>query len=139
MTVSEAIVNWLKTFKSEEHPAMKHIDTDFMHGNVDYVLMKEPVQNVKKFISGTEIHTEYYQFRARLPAQTNDDAVDNGAWMQALEEWVKEQNKKKQFPALQGAKVQQIGISTPYSSGKNNAGEALYTLTIFMKYMKEGA
>lgn len=138
MTVSSAIIAWLKTFEVEEYWKMNHIDTDFMHGNVDYVLMKEPVVNVRKFISGTEIHTEYYQFCARLPAQTNDEAVDNGAWLEALEKWIAVQNEKKQFPVLQEAEVQQTGISTSYSSGRNAAGEALYTMTIFIKYKKKG-
>ena len=138
MTVSESIIAWLKTFNPKEYWKMEHIDTDFMHGNMDYALMKEPVVNVKRFISGTEIRTEHYQIGARLSAQTNDEAVDNGAWMEALAEWIAEQNSKKQFPNLPDVTVQQIGVSTPYSAGKNEAGEALYRLTIFIKYMKKG-
>jgi len=139
MTVSEAIIAWLKTFNPEEYWKMKQIDTDFMHGNVDYALVKEPITNVKKFISGTEIHTDHYQICARLPAQTNTDAVDNGAWFEALTEWISEQNRNKVFPELQGFIAQQIGVSTSFSAGKNGAGEALYTMTIFIKYMKKGA
>ena len=138
MTVSEANITWLKTFNPADYWKMEHIDTDSMHGNVDYALVKEPVTNVKKFISGTEIHTDHYQIRARLPAQTNSEAVENGAWFEALTEWISEQNKKKVFPELQGFTAQDIGVSTSFSSGKNTAGEALYTMTIFIKYMKKG-
>lgn len=138
MTVSGAIIAWLKTFNPEEYWKMEHIDTDFMHGNVDYALMKEPTVNVKKFISGTEIRTEHYQICARLPAQSDDEAVDNGAWMEALTEWISEQNREKKFPDLPDVTVQQIGVSTPYAAGKNAVGEALYKLTIFVKYMKKG-
>lgn len=139
MTVSGAIIEWLKTFNPEESWKMEHIDTDFMHGNVDYALIKEPVTNVKKFISGTEIHTDHYQICARLPAQSNTEAVDNDAWMEALTNWIDEKNKNKVFPELQGFIVQQIGVSTAFSAGKNTAGEALYTMTIFIKYMRKGA
>lgn len=56
MTVSEAIIQWLKQFAPEK---MRQIDTDRMHGDVDFALVKEPTINVKKYISGTEVHTEY--------------------------------------------------------------------------------
>ena len=38
MTVSEAIIQWLKQFAPEK---MRQIDTDRMHGDVDFALVKE--------------------------------------------------------------------------------------------------
>lgn len=44
MTVSEAIIQWLKQFAPEK---MRQIDTDRMHGDVDFALVKEPTINEK--------------------------------------------------------------------------------------------
>lgn len=44
MMVSQSIIKWLKEFSPDD---MKHIDTDRMHGNVNYMLVKEPITNVK--------------------------------------------------------------------------------------------
>ena len=100
MTVSKAIIEWLKEFNPEEYQKMHNISTDLMQHDVDYVLVKEPVKNVKKFISGTQVITEHYQFRARLSAYTNMDAVDNDAWMEALSNWIEEKSRKKVYPKL---------------------------------------
>ena len=137
MTISQAIIKWLKTFSPDELRKMKQIDTDLMHGNVDYVLVKEPIVNVKKYISGLEVHTEHYQFRGRLSSLTNQDCIENGAWFEALTEWIAEQNRKKKFPELEQGQVQEVGISTPFFVGRNGADEAIYQMTIYIKFMKE--
>ena len=123
MTVSGRIIEWLKKFDPKE---MKHIDTDLMRGTVDYVLVKEPTVNVKRFISGAEIHKEYYQIRARMDTQTNTDCVENGVWLEALTDWIDRQNREK------------IGVSSPFYMGKNEQNKALYQMTIFIEYFKKG-
>lgn len=138
MTVSKAIIDWLKEFNPEEYWKMQNINTDLMQHDVDYVLVKEPTRNVKKFISGTQVITEHYQFRARLSAYTNMDAVDNDAWMEALSEWIEERGREKVYPQLSVGEVQDIGISTPYYMGRNENNEAIYQLTIYIRYMKKG-
>lgn len=57
MTVSEAIIKWLKTFKLEDQK-MRHIDTDLLHGNIDYALIKEPVQKCENI---SFRHQSYYR------------------------------------------------------------------------------
>ena len=48
MTVSESIIEWLKTFDPEEYWKMKQVDTDIQSAKVDsYSLVKEPVRNEK--------------------------------------------------------------------------------------------
>lgn len=135
MTVSGRIIEWLKKFDPKE---MKHIDTDLMRGTVDYVLVKEPTVNVKRFISGAEIHKEYYQIRARLDTQTNTDCEENGAWLETLTDWIDRQNREKVFPALDGVTVQKIGVSSPFYMGKNEQNKSLYQMTIFIEYFKKG-
>lgn len=138
MTVSGAIIQWLKRFNPTELWKMGKIDTDLMHGDVDYSLVKEPVANVKKYINGSEVHTEHYQIRARLDCQTNNDCVDNEEWLEALTLWIDRCNKAGDFPSLADVKVQQIGIATPFYMGKNEENKAIYQMTIFIRYRKEG-
>lgn len=134
MTVLQAIIKWLKTFSPEN---MKYIDTDVMHADVDYALTKEPTKNVKKFISGTEIHTEHYQIRARLPSQTNTECIENNEWLESLTKWIEKNNKEKNFPELLDT-VQEVGISSSFYLGTTDTSEALYQMTIYIKYMRKG-
>lgn len=45
MTVSQSIIKWLKEFSPE---SMKHIDTDRMRGNVNFALVKEPMNFIRR-------------------------------------------------------------------------------------------
>ena len=137
MTVSEAIINWLKEFNPEELWKMQQINTDLMHHDVDYVLVKEPVRNVKTFISGTQIITEHYQLRARLDSFSDNDSMENGEWMETLTDWIFKRNWNKDFPQLQSGIVQEIGVTTPFYMGKSEDKKAIYQLTIFIRYMKK--
>lgn len=135
MTVSGAIIAWLKTFNPTEYWKMNNINTDVMHGNVDYALVKEPVRNVKKFISGSQIITEHYQLRARLDSVNDADSVDNNVWLEALTNWVETQNRSRQYPGI--PMCQEVGISSPYYMGRSEDKKAIYQLTIFVRYRKE--
>lgn len=137
MTVSGAIIKWLKEFNSEEFWKMKHIDTDLMHGDVDYALVKEPVQNVKSYLSGKKIITDHYMIVARLPSVTNHDCIDNSGFGEALENWVSEQDKAKNYPQIPDAVVSKISITTPFVAGKIETGNIVYQMTVAIKYEKE--
>lgn len=138
MTVSGAVIRWLKTFTPEELPHMRQIDTDLMHGTVNYALVKEPVTNVRHFIDGTEVHKDHYQILARLPSQTDTDCVDNGEWLEELTDWICRKNRAEEFPELENAKVRKIGVSTPFHMGQTAQGESLYQMTIFIEYIRKG-
>lgn len=137
MTVSEAVIKWLKSFSPEEYWKMKHIDTDLMHGNVDYALIKEPVRNVKAYLSGKKIITDHYMILARLPSNSNTDCIDNSGFGEALEEWVSMQNRKKNYPVIPGVKVMQVGVTSPFVAGKNETNNILYQMTVAIKYETE--
>lgn len=137
MTISEAIIKWLKSFSPEEYWKMKHIDTDLMHGNVDYALIKEPVRNVKAYLSGKKIITDHYMILARLPSNSNTDCIDNSGFGEALEEWVSMQNRKKNYPVIPGVKVTQVGVTSPFVAGKNETNNILYQMTVAIKYETE--
>lgn len=137
MTVSEAVIKWLKSFNPEEYWKMKHIDTDLMHGNVEYALVKEPVRNAKTYLSGKKIITDYYMILARLPSHSNTDCIDNSGFGEALEEWVAKQDRKKSYPVIPGVKVTQVGVTSPFVAGKNETNNILYQMTVAIKYETE--
>ncbi len=138
MTVSGAIIRWLKTFDPEEYWKMKQVDTDIQSAKVDsYSLVKEPVRNVKTYVSGRKVITDHYMIQARLSSQTNADRIENSGFGEALEDWVSEQGKKKNFPKILDAVVQAISVTTPFYLGKVDTNNSIYQLTVAIKYEKE--
>ena len=137
MTVSSAIIKWLKTFDPAEYWKMKHIDTDLMHGDVDYALVKEPVRNVKTYLSGKKVVTEHYMIEARLPCNSNDDCVDNSGFGSVLEEWTDKQNNERNLPAVEGATVQRISVTTPFCVSRTATNNNIYQMTVGITYVKE--
>lgn len=137
MTVSEAIIKWLKTFSLEEYQKMKHIDTDLMHGDINYALIKEPIRNVKTYLSGTKVITERYMLAVRLPASTNTDCMENNGFGEALEQWVEEQTRNRVFPQIPNAKVQKVEVTTPFFMDKTETNNSIYQMTVGITYVKE--
>lgn len=138
MTVSEAVIKWLKSFDPEEYWKMKQIDTEIQSAKVDsYSLIKEPVRNVKTYVSGKKVITDHYMIQARLSSQTNTDRIENNGFGEALEEWVSEQDKAKNFPEIPDAVVQGINVTTPFYLGKTETNNSIYQMTVAIKYEKE--
>ena len=137
MTVSESIIKWLKTFNPEEYWKMKHIDTDLMHGDVDYAVVKEPVRNIKTYHSGKKVITEHYMIAARLPNITNDDCIDNTGFGEELEKWVATQNINKNLPEIADAVVQKVDVTSPFYMGKTETNKSIYQMTVGITYVKE--
>lgn len=129
MTVSESIITWLREFK------LKKIDTDIQRaGTGRYSLAKEPVQNVKSYLSGKKEYTDHYTFRACMP---NAECIDNNVFGEELTEWVNEQNRLGNYPVLQDATVKEIRITTPFFMGATSENDSVYQMTIAIKYVKE--
>lgn len=138
MTVSEAVIQWLKTFNSEEYWKMKQVDTEIQSANVDsYSLVKEPVRNEKKFITGKRIITDHYMLRARLSSQSNTERIDNNGFGEALEDWVSRQNIARNFPEIPGATVLEISVTTPFYLGKTETNNSIYQMVVAVKYEKK--
>lgn len=138
MTVSEAIIKWLKTFEPEAYSRMKSIDTDIQSARVDsYSLVKEPVRNVKTYLSGKKVCTDHYMIRARLASQENRERIENNGYGEALERWVEEQNRIENYPVLENAVVKQIDVTTPFYMGRTETNNSVYQMTIAIKYEKE--
>lgn len=139
MTVSGAIIKWLKTFDPEEYRKLKQIDTDIQSAKVDSCsLVKEPVRNEKTYITGKKVITEHYTLQARLSSQSNADRIENTGFGEALEGWVSEQDRVKNFPQIPDAAVQSISVTTPFYLGRiDTNNSSVYQLTVAVKYEKE--
>ena len=135
MTVSQSVIEWLMLFDVEK---LKSINTDIRPAKVNsYALIKEPVVNVKKFISGTQIVTEHYVLMALLESQENADRKENSEFGEQLEHWISDKCKNKDFPDIDGAKVESVDVTTPFYLGSDEStNESMYQLSISIKYRK---
>lgn len=139
MTVSESIINWLKNFQMDTGQAMGMINTDIQEKEeYTYSLIKEPVQNVKTYISGGKVFTDHYMLQARLPSYLNVERIENTAFGEQLEKWVREQDRIYNYPAIDGASVQMVGITTPFFMGQTKENNSIYTMTIAIRYFRGG-
>lgn len=137
MTVSQSIICWLKQFKPQDYWGMERINTDLQEADTStFSLYKEPIQNVKRYITGKSIHTDHYSIRARLSNKTNDERIENGAWGEFLTDWIEEKNRNKEFPILDKGVVSAIAVTTPFYMGKTEANDSIYQMTISIKYEK---
>lgn len=138
MTVSESIINWLYGFNSEEFWSMPKIDTDLQGAKVDsFSLIKEPVQNVKSYVSGRKVYTEHYMIRARLSSNLDIERIENLGFGEVLEEYVKAKNLAEEYPNIPDAKVRSIGVTTPFYLGVTENNNSIYQMTIAIQYEKE--
>lgn len=134
-TVSDALITWLETFAPEGLASLSDIQTDMQPSTpVSYAVVKEPTVNVKKYVSGMEIHTDYYQFSARLDTQYNADRKNNAFWLDLLEHWITENNKSGNLPTINGASVDEVTITSSYYVGITNDNTSVYSLTLAIKY-----
>lgn len=135
MTVSQSVIEWLKKFDEEK---IKSINTDIRPAKVNsYALIKDPVVNIRTFISGAQIVTEHYSLAALLDSQDNADRKENAEWGEQLEKWIAEKCRNKEFPDIAGASVESVDVTTPFYLGSNeNTNESMYQLSISIKYRK---
>lgn len=138
MTIPESIIEWLKGFQSESEQKMKRIDIDILRaGSIKYALVKEPIQNIKAYITGKKEYTDYYTFTACLPSVNSEECNDNTRFGEALAEWVREKNKKEEYPEIVDAVVKDMSITTPFYLGITQEQNSIYQMTIAIKYVKE--
>ena len=139
MTTSDAIIAWLKTFSLNNNSKIKQMQTDRQSDDVaTYALTKEPIDNVKRYVSGKEEHEQYYNFTARLTFQTETSRRDNGNFLEALEEWVNTQNKADNRPNISGCDVSNIKVASSFYVGATAQNSAVYSLTLAIKFSRQG-
>ncbi len=136
MTVSEALIKWLLEF-NEDGRKMGSIDVDKQSAEVEsYSLIKEPVVNSKKNVLGKETVTVHYTLMARLANNTNPDRIDNNAFGEAMETWIEEKNRRREYPDIPKGKVEQVRVTTPFFAGRTETNNSVYQMTVALKYEK---
>ncbi len=136
MTVSEALIKWLLEF-NEDGKKMGSIDVDKQSAEVEsYSLIKEPVVNSKKNVLGKETVTVHYTLMARLANNTNPDRIDNNAFGEAMETWIEEKNRRREYPDIPKGKVEQVRVTTPFFAGRTETNNSVYQMTVALKYEK---
>lgn len=136
MTVSEALIKWMLEF-NEDGKKMGSIDVDKQSAEVEsYSLIKEPVVNSKKDVLGKETVTVHYTLMARLANNTNPDRIDNNAFGEAMETWIEEKNRRREYPDIPKGKVEQVRVTTPFFAGRTETNNSVYQMTVALKYEK---
>lgn len=140
-SVSKSIIEWLEQFQGRgdgENHGMKNISTDILPARtVSYSLAKEPVINKKTYISGKKVFKEHYCLMARLDSQETAAREINAEWGECLERWVRKQNKSGNYPRIEGAKVRELDITTPFYMGRTDTNNSVYQMTLMIKYETE--
>jgi len=103
-TVSESIITWLCGYSGIA--SADTVSTDQVGEEaVSMGLLKAPGRNETVFVDGSRDVSDFYLFRAKRAAQQNDMRVDNQAWLEGLEAWVRECNFTGTLPQLSGGRL----------------------------------
>lgn len=133
MTVVESIIQFLGMYEIESRIGVDKLESQ----TASYSLMKAPQENVQRFISGMEIHTDYYQLMARLDSLSESERIENNAWGQGIAEWIRKKDDAGEYPVLDGYRCTGIGVSTPFYMEVTDNTSAIYQMTISIKYEGE--
>ena len=88
------------------------------------------------FVDGSRDVTEYYYLLARQSSKAEASRVDNQAWMESLESWVRQKSRSGDLPQLDGGRsCHAVGVSvSAYMSGAAESGTSEYQLTVSINY-----
>ena len=137
MAIGQSIVDWLYTFGNIEVDAV--IETDQLDASAgSYGIFKEPTRTVLTFVDGSQDVTERYYFMVRQASKQNINRVNNNAWLESLEQWVRMQNLTGNLPALDGDRsCYGIGIAVSYYMVNAESDTASYQLSVEIKFTEE--
>lgn len=127
MTISQSLIEWLKEYKPITIATETQSDK-----SMTYALAKEPIVNIKRYLSGKREVTENYMFTARLESQMNTDRIDNGAWFEGLERWVEEQYNLGNLPEVEG--IRKVGVTSSFYVGMADAHTSVYQVGLEIIY-----
>mgnify|MGYP004514797199 FL=1 len=137
MTVSKALIQWLYGYGNIQID--ERIETDVLAQQaISYALYKEPNAIVDTYIDDSQMRTEYYTFLARRNTQIESERQDNNAFLEELENWIDEKNLSGELPQLDGSRYcEDVSVSSGLYLYTNEDNQAVYALTIQIKYRKE--
>ena len=121
---------------------------EFVSVNVNYLVDKIKAYSVKEGVGYNPVlkkdilGNEECQFQFMLDAklQWNEEIannIDNSVFFEKFSNWLRENNKTKIFPQVEGIEIETIGATTNGYIFATNADEAIYRISCIMKYFKE--
>jgi len=124
-----------------------HLD-EFVSVNVNYLVDKAKAYSVNEGVGYNPvlkkdiIGNEECQFQFMLDAKLywNEEVannIDNSVFFEKFSNWLRENNKKKIFPQIEGIEIETIGATTNGYIFATNTDEAIYRISCVMKYFKE--
>ena len=137
MTVSKALIQWLYGYGNIQID--ERIETDVLAQQaISYALYKEHNAIVDTYIDGSQMRTEYYTLLARRNTQIESERQDNNVFLEDLENWIDEKNLNGELPQLDGNRYcEDVSVSSGLYLYTNEDSQAVYALTIQIKYRKE--
>lgn len=138
MTVSECIKEWLSAYPDVD---ISEMATDFIEGDTgSFAIYKSPNRNVDRYNDGSCLVTEYYQFFARQSTMMDSERIGNQQLLADLEAWVEDKDWNEDYPDLSQAgslECQEISVSGSATIMSQEDDNAIYQITIAVKYLKE--
>ena len=121
---------------------------EFVSINVNYLVDKVKAYSVNEGVGYNPVlkrdilGNEECQFQFMLDAKLywNEEIannIDNSIFFEKFSNWLRENNKKKIFPQIEGIEIETIGATTNGYIFATNADEAIYRISCIMKYFKE--
>ena len=121
---------------------------EFVSVNVNYLVDKIKAYSVNEGVGYNPVlkkdivGNEECQFQFMLDAKLhwNEEIannIDNSVFFEKFSNWLRENNKKKIFPQIEGIEIETIGATTNGYIFATNADEAIYRISCIMKYFKE--
>lgn len=138
MTVSQSLINWLYQFGGIEIDQAAMIETDQLDAMPgSYGLYKSAAKTVTPFINGTHDVSEIYDFVLRHSAKTDIDRVNNQAFLENLEKWVRTQNITGNLPEMdEGRACFGVAITSAGYMEATESDTASYQISIKIDYME---
>lgn len=120
---------------------------EFTAINVDYLVDKVTAYSINEgvsynpVISKDIIGNEECQFQFTFDAKLywNEEVannIDNSKFFENFREWLRNNNKNKIFPQIEGVEIESIGAITNGYLFATNSDEAIYRISCVMKYWR---
>ena len=132
MSKVKGLIDWFKTCPQIEDVA--EIDVSQLAPEDPAAgLYKQPTITTQKLIDGSEIRTETYYLLFLRPMNLPQERVDNEEYLEAIEDWIWEQEQIGSYPDI-GHPVHSVEMSSAFYMLSRTEDDAAYQFTISITY-----
>lgn len=133
MSIIQGIKEWIS-----ECPGItvKYIGTSGIDGAGVY---KQATQTIEELIDGTKLVTANYYILFLQDAQLESEREDSEEMLEAVEDWIDEQEEAGYYPELpEGKHPFEVKVSNGYYMSSREEEKAIYQVTLQLRYRKDG-